>query len=337
MTTDGGERPIISICIPTFNRSEKLFKLINNILNYQGDKIEVVVLDNCSTDHTASLVSTIKDNRLTFFENEKNIGGFTNLLKVLTLAKGQYAFICLDKDNIDYKKIDELIARLDDDIVFGHCSLDLAEEGLDTIFEQGFSSVMGMAYLSQHPTGTFYKTDIYKNAPILQKIFTENKKFGFYIDLVNAEMALMGKSKIINLPVFSTEQKHESKNTPSFSYTEKDVFFSPNNRMLEFDIYAESAQNLKLPHNDFVKLMAVLYDRELQLATFGYKNAISDYAICSHYGMSTRKVGMFELWKLNYNFSSNFLKKEILIGNLPKLYMVLKGHTKTLIKSLITK
>lgn len=49
------KRPLLSICIPTYNRAEildkTLFLLFSNP-DFNVDEIEVVVSDNCSTDHT---------------------------------------------------------------------------------------------------------------------------------------------------------------------------------------------------------------------------------------------------------------------------------------------
>lgn len=52
------KRPLLSICIPTYNRAEildkTLFLLFSNP-DFNVDEIEVVVSDNCSTDHTKQL------------------------------------------------------------------------------------------------------------------------------------------------------------------------------------------------------------------------------------------------------------------------------------------
>lgn len=47
--------PILSFCIPTYSRAEKVLKLVYEILRYEGFDIEVVVSDNCSDDGTRNI------------------------------------------------------------------------------------------------------------------------------------------------------------------------------------------------------------------------------------------------------------------------------------------
>lgn len=49
-------KPYLSICIPTYNRSEVLKESLMQLLKYEGDDIEVVISDNCSPDNTEEVV-----------------------------------------------------------------------------------------------------------------------------------------------------------------------------------------------------------------------------------------------------------------------------------------
>ncbi|MFA6335717.1 MAG: glycosyltransferase, partial [Bacteroidales bacterium] len=104
--------PFLSICIPTFNRAEHVFSLVKNILCCYSDEIEVVVLDNCSTDETKDLLCSIEDDRFIFVQNPENIGGLSNIIKVFTFANGVYALLCLDRDYIESQYILPLIDAL---------------------------------------------------------------------------------------------------------------------------------------------------------------------------------------------------------------------------------
>ena len=74
----GEKKPLISICITTFNRCEKVYNLVSNILNYKGNEIEVIVVDNCSIDDTAILLAKIIDDRFQFIRNDTHIGPLLN-------------------------------------------------------------------------------------------------------------------------------------------------------------------------------------------------------------------------------------------------------------------
>ena len=60
----------LSICIPTFNRAEIVYRTVKKCLEYNSDKIEVVVSDNCSDDNTEELLMKIDDKRFKYFKNK---------------------------------------------------------------------------------------------------------------------------------------------------------------------------------------------------------------------------------------------------------------------------
>jgi len=331
--------PFLSICIPTFNRCDKVYKLVNDILLYTGKEIEVIVLDNCSTDNTNNLLNKIIDDRFSFVQNEVNIGGILNPLKVISLASGEFSVLCLDKDYLDYRGIEKLIKsiKIDPEVVFGHCALNIKNERQDIIYDKGFRSVMSMAYLSRHPSGMFYKTNEYNKLDILKSIFIERKNFSFYFDLINGEMAMIGKSLLINLPAFYSESKEDAVKSLSFTYDINNVYFSPAKRRIEFDAYLESVNSLELSSNEKFKLIFRLYGQGLMLSTFVYKNMMADDYVCLHNRIAKQKVGFIELWKLNFEFSLHFFKKSLIINFIQKILIILCLDVKFTAKSFLSK
>lgn len=321
-------KPFLSICIPTFNRGEKVFELVKNILKYEGTFIEVVILDNCSTDNTRLLLNTIEDWRLNYVSNYTNIGGFLNPLKVITEANGEYSILCLDKDNIDYKNIPNLIDDLKQDkyVVFGYCALNLVTKSSDIIFETGFPSVLKMAYQSQHPSGYFYKTDIFKNSKTLKEIFTKYFEFGFYFDLINAELSFKGESKIINLPLFYTESRSECAKVPSFTYFKHNQYFEPKMRLLEYSIYMRNACSLKILKSEKIDLIKSLYNRGLLVSTLFYRSILTDSDLCLHHGITPRKVGILELIKIDIFYSYFFLRDTMSISRFRRTLICFQAH-----------
>ncbi|MCX6300311.1 MAG: glycosyltransferase [Bacteroidetes bacterium] len=317
--------PFLSFCIPTFNRKYKLISLVKEILKYENNDIEIIILDNCSTDGTAYLLSKIEDHRLSYFLNEVSLDGSINPIKALTLAKGKYGLLCLDKDTLISSNINYLIESLkkNENIVFGHCSLNIMSIGNDLIYERGYMSLINMAFLSEHPSGTFYKIKYFKNLFILKKILTEKKKFGFYIDIINAEMSFIGKSLFFNKPLVNTESKQECAKTATFTYSGKDVFFKPILRIKEYEKYinvlCDLSCNLKIEESKVV--ISKLYYTIKSNATFGFKDIMSDELICSHYGVRPRKVNLFELLKINFLFSYHFIKQKLPISYFDKSHI----------------
>jgi glycosyltransferase involved in cell wall biosynthesis len=93
--------PQVSICIPTFNRAELIGMAIESALQQSYVNIEIIVVDNDSTDNTKDVVMSYNDPRLKYVKNEKNLGLFGNFNRCIDLAKGKYIHILHSDDYID--------------------------------------------------------------------------------------------------------------------------------------------------------------------------------------------------------------------------------------------
>lgn len=91
--------PLLSICIPTYNRAEYLKKTIDSIINQKDfdERIEIVISDNCSTDNTENLCMeyTSKFSNIKYFRNDDNIAD-RNFPLVINRAKGLLRKLCND-------------------------------------------------------------------------------------------------------------------------------------------------------------------------------------------------------------------------------------------------
>ena len=95
--------PILSICIPTFNRA-KLLEMLLRVLEVQvkpfGDRVEIVVSDNGSPDQTREVVQNAqKQYSISYRRLPRNMGGLYNIVTIATeVAKGKYCWILGDDD-----------------------------------------------------------------------------------------------------------------------------------------------------------------------------------------------------------------------------------------------
>ena len=94
---------LLSICIPTYNR----FKLLDNCLNsilissrlVQNFEFEVCVSDNCSDKNVKEIINKYKNFlNISFNKNSSNLGFANNAKKVISMAKGKYAWLLGDDD-----------------------------------------------------------------------------------------------------------------------------------------------------------------------------------------------------------------------------------------------
>jgi len=89
--------PKISIIIPTYNRSKLLTETVDSVLNQSLSDLEVLIVDDGSTDETRSVVKQIRDKRVRYFYKEnKGIGSARNL--GLLHCCGEYVSFLDDDD-----------------------------------------------------------------------------------------------------------------------------------------------------------------------------------------------------------------------------------------------
>jgi glycosyltransferase involved in cell wall biosynthesis len=67
--------PMVTVVIPAYNRAATVGRAIESVLNQTHQDFEIVVVDDGSTDTTASVVAAITDPRITLIRHERNLGG----------------------------------------------------------------------------------------------------------------------------------------------------------------------------------------------------------------------------------------------------------------------
>lgn len=112
---------MVTVIIPTFNRAHILASSVNSVLDQTYSDLEVIVVDDGSTDNTKEILSTIKDNRLRYVY-QKNAGACAARNKGIELAQGEYIALH-DSDDIWHKdklqKQMEIFKKFNDvDLVF---------------------------------------------------------------------------------------------------------------------------------------------------------------------------------------------------------------------------
>ncbi len=91
-------RPLVSICIPNYNCEKYVAEAIKSALNQTYRNIEVIVIDNCSTDNSWDIIKSFK---IRAIRNKINIGSTANFNKCIRTAKGKYLKILHSDDILD--------------------------------------------------------------------------------------------------------------------------------------------------------------------------------------------------------------------------------------------
>ena len=102
----------VSVIIPTYNRGNLIIKSIKSVLNQTFKNLEVIVIDDGSSDNTEHLVNKITDKRLKYVKLSSNKGSSNARNIGIKNANGQFISF-QDSDDIFYpNKIEKQLKNI---------------------------------------------------------------------------------------------------------------------------------------------------------------------------------------------------------------------------------
>ncbi|MDP9837766.1 glycosyltransferase involved in cell wall biosynthesis [Neorhizobium huautlense] len=118
-----GQTPILSICVPTYNRLKMLQRNIKfhlDVFRKAGLPFEIVVVDDCSTDGTDRYMQTVlSEPEVKSFRRVKNSGFLSNYAFAMQRASGKYALFLGDDDLLIPEKVMEYLRMMESDADLG--------------------------------------------------------------------------------------------------------------------------------------------------------------------------------------------------------------------------
>lgn len=123
------QEPLISVVIPTYNRGKLILRSINSVLKQTYKNIELIVVDDCSTDDTAEVLNSISDNRIKYIKLEKNSGACVARNHGIDEANGEYIAFNDSDDVWHNDKLESQFSFLEEknaDVV--SCSMNVFDE-----------------------------------------------------------------------------------------------------------------------------------------------------------------------------------------------------------------
>jgi glycosyltransferase involved in cell wall biosynthesis len=103
---------LVSVLIPVYNVERYVKEAIESIQKQTYKNIEIIVVDDGSTDSTFNIVADLakRDGRIKLYKNEKNLRIVRTLNRAVSLASGEY-IVRMDGDDISMPERIEVLLR----------------------------------------------------------------------------------------------------------------------------------------------------------------------------------------------------------------------------------
>jgi glycosyltransferase involved in cell wall biosynthesis len=108
--------PLVTIAIPTYNRSATVGRAIDSALAQTHERLEVLVGDDASKDETAELLGELadRDARVRVVRRDRNAGMVANMDATLRGATGDYVMLLADDDWLGPRCVERTLAAVQD-------------------------------------------------------------------------------------------------------------------------------------------------------------------------------------------------------------------------------
>lgn len=102
----------ISVVIPTYNREQFILRAIQTALHQTLPAFEIIVVDDASTDGTETLIEKLKEPRIVYIKNKKNIGAADSRNVGIERVRGDYVAFLDSDDEWTSDKLEKQVYRL---------------------------------------------------------------------------------------------------------------------------------------------------------------------------------------------------------------------------------
>ena len=193
----------VSVVIPVFNCEKYIEESINSVLNQSYSDLELIIVDDASTDHTAEILKRYKekDPRIKVIRQDKNVGVARSRNTGFDHCRGRLIAL-LDSDDYWHrdklKKQVEAQARTKADLIY--CSYEIVNENRtkicdDFIVPQTTSLEETLKQNVINCSTALFNAEIIKRHRFKSDYYHED--FVFWIDLLNDNVSVYGLRDVL--------------------------------------------------------------------------------------------------------------------------------------------
>ena len=104
--------PLVSVIIPTHNRAHFLAGAINSVLDQSFKDLEIIVVDDCSTDDTGAVMESFSRGQIRYFRHDSERGGAAARNTGIHQSAGEYVAFLDDDDEWYPEKLGRQVSTL---------------------------------------------------------------------------------------------------------------------------------------------------------------------------------------------------------------------------------
>jgi glycosyltransferase involved in cell wall biosynthesis/GT2 family glycosyltransferase len=153
--------PLVSVVLAVHNDARYVGAAVASMLRQSVRDLELVVVDDASTDATPALLRAVSDSRLRVLTNDEQLGLARSLNRALDSAQGKY-FARLDSDDVAFpERLALQLERMDRQPrigILGTAVLDLDETDRPGTLHRNPRSPLGVRWLSLFGSPFFHPT-----------------------------------------------------------------------------------------------------------------------------------------------------------------------------------
>jgi glycosyltransferase involved in cell wall biosynthesis len=160
------DMPLVSICIPTYNRPEFLRRAVMSVLAQTYSNLEIIVTDNSRNSESEEVLAKIGDPRIQYYKNADNWGPCPSSNRAVSLAKGKYIKLLMDDDLLRPRCLELTVNAFENHPNVGivMAPMDLIDETDKRIFPKFyFVRTMQYRYRYQHGDGVIDRKRLLKD------------------------------------------------------------------------------------------------------------------------------------------------------------------------------
>lgn len=106
-------RPTVTVAMTVFNQARYVSQAVRSVLAQTYKNLELVVVDDGSTDRTARILETISDPRVRVLHSSRNRGKAVRMNQILRVARGRYLLEMDGDDWLDRNTVAALVSHMD--------------------------------------------------------------------------------------------------------------------------------------------------------------------------------------------------------------------------------